>query len=109
MAIIGADDQSRKKPVDEQLRKIIDEIGMSRRGIDPHILAELASLRAELAAHKNDRDELMRQDDKIITELKQIKEDMNRMKGFIGGVAFVMSAVGVVLGLVFSYISAPLR
>lgn len=89
---------------DEQLQALIAELG-SRRNIDPYLISELTKLKTELSMHRNDRDELMAQDQKIIAELKEIRSEFNRMKGFIGGVAFVFSGIGVAAGLVISYFS----
>jgi hypothetical protein len=92
--------------MDEQtVQRIISDLGLTRREIDPHIISDLATLKADLATHKKDREELIARDEMIIAELKMVREDINRMKGFIGGVAFVFSALGFAIGAAFSYMA----
>jgi hypothetical protein len=94
---------------DDEIDRIIADLRSTRRYIDPYIIAELAKLKTELATHRNDRLELMAQDEKIIAEIRQLREDLNRMKGFVGGVAFVCSGIGVAAGLVISYTATFLK
>ena len=85
------------------LERIMRDLGLTRRDIDPKIIADLATVKAQLDSHKNDRDELIQRDEQIISELKQVRSEINRMKGFIGGVAFVFTSIGTAVGIAISY------
>lgn len=90
---------------DHDLHRIIADLGLTRRDIDPHIIADLATVKAQLEAHKNDRDELIQRDEQIIEAIEGLRKEMNQMKGFIGGVAFVFTGIGTAAGMAISYFS----
>ena len=61
----------------------------------------IAVLEAEVNALKKDQDEIL----KIMHE---IKEEMTRYKGFLGGIAFLVSGLGVFLTLFKDWLSKHL-
>jgi hypothetical protein len=75
--------------------------------MDEHlIIADLATVKAQLEGHKNDREELIKRDEQIFAAIEGLRKEMNQMKGFLGGVAFVFTGIGTVVGMAISYLSS---
>lgn len=62
---------------------------------DMNINERLAIVETQVERLVEDASTLDSKQDVILSELKEIREEMSRYKGFLGGIAFVLSCLGV--------------
>lgn len=60
-----------------------------------NINERLAIVETQVERLVEDASTLDSKQDVILSELKEIREEMSRYKGFLGGIAFVLSCLGV--------------